>query len=48
MAIANEGVCVVSEGDLLWEPTKECIDSAPLTRFERWLNETRVLAPTEN
>ena len=34
----------MSEGDLLWEPTKECIDSAPLTRFERWLNETRGLS----
>lgn len=33
----------VREGDLLWEPSERIIESAPLTRFLRWLQEERGL-----
>lgn len=34
----------MSEGEQLWEPSKECVDSAHLTRFERWLHDARGLS----
>lgn len=33
----------VSEGDLLWSPSKERIETANITRYMRWLRESRGL-----
>ena len=33
----------IAEGSLLWQPSPEIIENANLTRYMRWLNETRGL-----
>ncbi|AIO74035.1 acetoacetate--CoA ligase [Burkholderia multivorans] len=44
MATPTDGAGSVREGELLWEPSAAVIDSAQLTRFERWLQEHRGLS----
>ena len=35
---------VVTEGTVLWEPSKEQIENAAITRFRKWINEENGLA----
>ena len=44
MAQTKDQTAGVSEGELLWEPASEIIESAPLTRFQQWLGERRGLS----
>lgn len=35
---------VVTEGALLWEPSKEQIENSSITQFRNWVNEERDLS----